>query len=120
MSFKSMTLPWATGLSLKEMKASLFGVSQKLLSKSRELVRFTLGFFGVSDSRSSSIGCLPRNFSLRLRTSSESSACKEKNSSEWSDPRLTGSGDSDKGFALEQVLFRVEAVGFWDFSPLLR
>lgn len=73
MSFKSMTLPWATGLSLKEMKASLFGVSQKLMSDFRELERFALGFLGVSDSKLSSIGRFPKAFLLRLRASSQSS-----------------------------------------------
>lgn len=80
-------------------EGALLGVSQKLISKSREPERSALGFLGMNDSRLSSIRRFSKAFSFRLRASSESSTCEEANSSELSDPRLTGSG------VVKRVLF---------------
>lgn len=79
---------------------------------SRELVRSALGFFGVRDSRYSFIVRLPKALAFMLQVSLESSTCEEANSSEWFEPILTSSGGWEDNFALERVLFPVEAVGF--------
>lgn len=87
------------------IKASLFGVSPKLISDSRELVRFILGFFRVIDSRFSSIGRLLRALLFMLRASLENSAFEEANTSKLSEPTLTGSGGWEDDFIFERVLF---------------